>query len=131
MVPGLALDRLEAREFRKLIGGRLDQRQLALLRQRQQQILVGQQYDLAVAVASALPLALAVFEADAREDAAIEAEGVTLVNNGIAVVWLQSGRRPTLLDTPSGVAVRDRDAAQADRCHSGAAAEQDVAARDH
>jgi hypothetical protein len=32
MVPGLALDRLEAREFRELIGGRLDQRQFALLR---------------------------------------------------------------------------------------------------
>src|SRR5262245_55271178 len=83
MVPGLALDRLEARELGELIGRRLDQRQLALLRQRQQQILVRQQYDLAVAVASALPLALAVFEADACENAAVEAEGVPLMRDEI------------------------------------------------
>ena len=78
-----------------------------------------------MAVASALPLALAVFEAGAREDAAVEAEGVPLVNDEIVVVGLQPRRRPTLPDAPSGVAARDRDAAQ----HSGAAAEQDVAAR--
>jgi len=45
----------------------------------QQQVLVGQQNELAVAAASALPLALAVLEVDAREDAAVEAEGMAFV----------------------------------------------------
>src|SRR5262245_47295425 len=66
VVPGLALDRRESRELRELVGGRPDKSQLALLRQHQQQVLVGQQNELAVAVATALPLALAVLEVDAR-----------------------------------------------------------------
>ena len=57
-------------------GSRFDQSQFPLLRQRQQQVLVGQQDDLAVAVASAFPLALAVLEVDAREHAAVEDEGM-------------------------------------------------------
>src|SRR5450432_1541480 len=80
VVPGLALDRREPRELRELIGGRPDLRQHALLRQHQQQVLVVQQDQLAVAVASALPLALAILEVNAREDAAVEAEGMALVN---------------------------------------------------
>src|SRR2546428_4570536 len=60
VVPGLALDRRKPRELPELVRGRRDQRQLTLLRQHQQQVLVGQQEELAAAVASALPLALAV-----------------------------------------------------------------------
>src|SRR5215213_5863186 len=60
VVPGLALDCRDPCELRELIGGRLDQRQLPLLRQDQQQVLVGQHDELAVAVASAFPIALAV-----------------------------------------------------------------------
>ena len=68
-----------------------------------------------MAVASALPLALAVLEVDAREDAAVEAEGMALVNDEVVEVRLQPARRPALLDGPSGRSVRDRDAAHADR----------------
>src|SRR5258705_11911102 len=66
VIPGLAFDRRYPREFCELVGGGRDKRQLTLLRQHQQQVLVGQQDELAVAVASALPLALAVLEVDAR-----------------------------------------------------------------
>src|SRR6266404_1127486 len=68
--------RREPRQFLELVGGRSDQRQLTLLRQHQQQVLVGQQDELAATVSSALPLALAVLEVDAREYGAVEAEGV-------------------------------------------------------
>src|SRR6266404_1966015 len=89
VVPGLALDRRELRELRELVGSRRDQRQLTLFRQHQQQVLVGQQDELAVAVTPALPLARAVLEIDAREDAAVKAKGMTLVNDEIVEVRLQ------------------------------------------
>src|SRR5207249_11265064 len=76
VVPGLALKRRVTSDLRKLIGGRLDQRQLALFRQHQQQVLVGQADKLALPVASALPLALAVCEINAREEAPVEAVGM-------------------------------------------------------
>src|SRR2546426_3815053 len=113
MVPGLPFDRREARELLELVGRRLDQRQLPVLRQHQQQILGWQQHELAVAVASALPRALAVLEIDAREDAAVEAEGMALVNDEVVEIGLQPGRGPALFDGPSAGAVCDRDAARA------------------
>src|SRR5262245_39496637 len=76
VVPGLALQRRVPRQLPELLRRRRDQRQLALLRQHQQQVLVGEQDHLAVAVAFPLPLLLAVREVDAGEDAAVEAEGV-------------------------------------------------------
>src|SRR5262245_66038583 len=104
MIPGLALDRREPRELRELVRGRPDQRQFALLRQRQQQVLVRQKNDLAVTVAPAFPLALAVLKIDAREDAAVEAEGMALVNDEVGVIGLQADCRQALLDGPSAVA---------------------------
>src|SRR5438034_1256946 len=68
VVPGLAVERWNPRELRELVGGRRDERQLAVLRRHQQQVLIGQQNELAAAVASALPFALAVLEIDACED---------------------------------------------------------------
>src|SRR5262245_59192857 len=73
VVPGLALQRREPCELRELVGVRRHQRELALLREHEQHVLVGERDELAVAVASALPLALAVREIDAREQAAVEA----------------------------------------------------------
>ena len=61
-------------ELSELVWVRPDERHLTVLREHQQQVLVGQQHDLAVAVASVLPLALAVHQVNAREYAAIEAE---------------------------------------------------------
>src|SRR5580700_1928834 len=101
MVPGLALDRREPRELSELVGSRLDQRQLTLFRQHHHQVLIGQQDKLAVAVASALPDALAVFEVDAREYAAVEAQGMAIVYHEVVEVWLQAVRGPALLDRPS------------------------------
>src|SRR5262245_37036733 len=98
MVPGLTFDRFESRNFRELIGDRLDQRQFAFFRQDEQQILIGQENELAVAITSTLPFALAVIEVDGGQDAAVEAEGMTFVNDEIVVIGLQSVRRPALFD---------------------------------
>ena len=95
VIPGLALDCRETRELLVLVGGRPDQRKLTVLRQHQQQVLVGQQDELAVAVASALPPARAVFEVDAGEDAGVEAEGMALVND--EVVEMPSTRATSAL----------------------------------
>src|SRR5712692_106842 len=113
VVPGLALHRRDPRDLRELVGDRPDQHQLAFLRQHQQQVLVAKQDELAVAVASAFPLALAVLEVDAREYAAVEAEGMAIVNDEVVEVGLQPERRPALLDGPSAGSVRDREAARA------------------
>ncbi|MBI3679171.1 MAG: response regulator transcription factor, partial [Acidobacteria bacterium] len=107
VVPGLALDRRDPRELLELVDGRSDQRQLTLLRHHQQQVLVGQQDELPLAVASALPLALAVLEVDAREYGAVEAEGMAIVNDEVVEVGLQPFRRPALFDGPSAGSVRD------------------------
>ena len=111
MVPGLPLNRRSPRKLRKLIGPRPGQRDLALLRQHQQQILIGQQDELALSVAPALPFALAVRQVDAREDAAVEAEGVALVDDEVVEVRLQPARGPALLDGPSALSVRNRQTA--------------------
>src|SRR5260370_12764145 len=101
MVPGLALDRRESRDLLELVGGRPDQRQLTLLRHHQQQVLLGQQHELAAAVASALPLARAVLEVDARESAAVEAVGMAPVHDEVVEVETQPVRRPTLAPPPA------------------------------
>src|SRR6266404_1280447 len=111
VVPGLAFDRRGPRDLFELVRGRRDHRQLAFLRQHQQHVLVGQQDELAVAVASAFPRALAVLEIDAREDAAVKAEGMTIVNDEVVEVGLQPDRAPALFDGPSAGSVCDRDAA--------------------
>src|SRR6266540_3049561 len=104
------------------------QRQLTLLRQHQQQVLVGQQNELAVAVASALPLALAVLEVDASEAAAVEAEGMALVNYEVVEVGIQPVRGPALFDGPSTGSVCDCNASHA---VSLAVVDQNVAFRGH
>jgi len=94
MVPCLALDCREPHELAELVGCRHDQRELTLLRQHQQQVLVGQQDELAAAVASALLLAIAVLDIDTREHAAVDAEGMAIMKDEVAEVGLQPGQRP-------------------------------------
>ena len=89
VVPGLAAERREPRELRELVGGSPDQGELAFFRQHEQQVLVGQQHELALAIASALPCARAVLEVDGRENAAVEAERVTLVDDEVVEIRLQ------------------------------------------
>ena len=129
MVPGLALDCRKPCELRELVGGCPDQRQLTLLRQHQEHVLVGQQNELAVAIASALPLALAVLEVDARKDTSVEPEGMALVNDEVVEVRLQPVRRPAFFGGPSARSVRDRNAARAGSSGHAAGADQDVAVR--
>src|SRR5438034_9991054 len=69
---------------------------------------------------------LAVLEVDAREDAAVEAEGMALVNDEVVEVGLQRVRAPALFDRPSAGFVRDRDAAYAAFSAGG---DEDVAIR--
>ena len=129
MVPGLALDCRDTCELRELVGGCPDQSQLPLLRQHQEQVLVGQQDELAVAVASALPLAVPVLEVDAREDMSVKAEGMALVNHEVVEVRLQPVGRPALFSGPSAGSMRDRDAARAVSSGHAGRADQDVAVR--
>src|SRR5512145_1138138 len=129
VIPGLALDRRDASQRCELIGGRPDQRQLALLRQYQQQVLVGQKDELPAAVASAFPLALAVRKVDARKYVSVEAEGMALVNDEVVVIGLKPDRGPALFDGPSAGSAPDRDASHADSGESGTTADQDVAVR--
>src|SRR6266404_6471674 len=126
VVPGLALHRREPRDLGELAGDRRDKRKFTLLRQHQQQVLVSQQEQLAVAVTSALPLALAVLEVDASENAADEPETMSVVNDEVIEVGLQPDRRPTLLDGPSAGSSRNRETA---RAAAVADADQDVAVR--
>ncbi len=71
-----------------------DQRQLAFFGQHQQQILIRQQHELTVAVAAALPSALAVGQVDAGEQAAVEPVGMALVHDEVVEVRLEPVRRP-------------------------------------
>src|SRR3990172_4745580 len=130
VVPGLALDRREPRELPELVGGRIDERQLPLLRQHQQQALIAQQEELAVAVASTLPLELAALEVDACEDAAVEAEGMALVNDEVVEVGLQPDRGPAFFEGQSPGFVRHREAARADSPRGARGVYQEVAVRD-
>jgi hypothetical protein len=67
-----------------------------------------------VTVASALPRALAVGKVDAREDAAVEAVGVALVNDEVVEVRLETRevQRSSTVHPPE--AVCDRQAARAE-----------------
>src|SRR5262245_38366843 len=109
MIPCLALDRRSACELGELVRRCADQRQLAFFRQHEQQVLIGKQHELAAAVAPTLPCAFPVREIDAREDAAVEAEGMALVDNEVVEEGLQTGRGPSLFDTPRRWSVLDRE----------------------
>jgi len=86
---------------------------------------------LTVAVAPALPHALAVLQVDTCEDAAVEAEGMAVVNDEVVEVGLQPGRRPALFGGPAAGSAGDRDAAHAGSPGAAQGAHQDVAIRGH
>ena len=112
MVPRLAADRRDLPQLGELVGGRRHQRQLALLAKDQQQILIRQEHQLTVAVAAALPSALAVGHVDAGEQAAVKPVGVAFVHDEVVEVRLQSVRRPATRRRPSAVAVGNGEAVQ-------------------
>ena len=114
MIPGLAFNRFELCDLSELIGSSLHQRELTFFRQHENQILIGQQDDLAVTVSSAFPLALAVLQIDAGEAAAVEAKSKILVNDEVVEVRLQPDRSPALCRFPTVGSVCDREATHAD-----------------
>ena len=71
-----------------LVGRRLDQRQLAFFRQHKHQVLIGQEDELTMAVASTLPFAAAVLQVDACQNTTVEAKCIAVVNNEIVEVGL-------------------------------------------
>ena len=73
-----------------LVGGCGHEHEVPLLRNDEQKILLGEQEHLTGAVTAALPDALAGLEVDGREDRAIEAVGVALVDHEVAEVRLQA-----------------------------------------
>ncbi len=83
---------------------------------------------MAIAIAPALPLALAVRQTDAGQNTAIEAEGVVLVNDKVIEVRLQPLGRPALFGGPSVGSVHNPDTA---RTAFAAGGEQDVPIRRH
>src|SRR5687767_11332551 len=89
VVPGLAVERGGLCDFRVLVRCRADQCQLTVFGDYEQQILLGQQEQLPVAVATALPVALAVLEVDRREDVAVETDRVAFVDDEVVEVRLE------------------------------------------
>src|ERR1700683_1018691 len=84
-----------------------------------------------MAIMAALPIALSVLQVDARQDAAIETEGVALVNYQVVEIRLEPGGCPHFLRRPTCRTLCDR---QAPRTHSSAhvtAGNQDAAIRCH
>ena len=96
MVPGLALNRGNARELGKTVRHRADEHELAFFREHQQKVLIVQEHKLAIAVASTLPLALTVGKIDAREDGAVKTECVALMDDEIVEVGLEASGCPAL-----------------------------------
>src|SRR5262245_31463640 len=86
VIPRFALDGGHARELREFVSGCRNQRELAFFRSHQQQILIRQEQQLPVAVAAALPFALAVSEIDAGENGPVEAERMAVVNDEVVEV---------------------------------------------
>ena len=84
-------------------GRRVHQRQVSPLGQDEQEVLVGQQQELPVAVAAALPGTLTRLQVDAGQDAAVEAVGVALVRHEVVEVRLQTRRRPPRFGRPAAV----------------------------
>src|SRR5205085_11969647 len=116
-----------ARELFEPVRRRADERQLTLLGQNQQQVLISQKDELAVAVTTVLPLALAVLQINAGENAAVEAEGMTVVKDEVVEVRLQPDRPPSLFGDPSAGSARYGKSARADSgaADSGAAADKE------
>ena len=75
VVPGLALYCRRPRPLGGPRGRRVYQRQVSLLAQDEEQVLVGQQQELPLAVAAPLPGTLIRLDVDAGQDAAVEAVG--------------------------------------------------------
>src|SRR5262245_5876876 len=131
MVPRLAFDRRDACDLREPIRRRTDERELTFLGYHEQHVLIGENHELTRAVASALPLALAVREIDARENVSVETVRVALVHDEVVEVRLQTIRRPALFDAPSTGSVLDAETADAEAAAHRNRVDEEVAVRRH
>ena len=114
VVPCLATDPRVPGDLLEPIGSCSDGHQISALGQDQQQVLVGQQQQLAMAVPAALPLPASVVDVDAGKNAAIEPECMALMHDEIVEVGLQPRGFPALGNAPLAGVARDGDAAQAE-----------------
>ena len=73
---------------------RPDEGEIAVFGEDEEKILIWEQEHLAVAIAAALPDALAVFEIDTGENAGLQAVGVTFVNDGVVEIRFKRQRGP-------------------------------------
>jgi len=90
MIPRLAINCFEAGEFLELAGRRAYESEFAFIGQYQQQILIGQQQELAAAVATAFPFSFSVSQIDAGQNTSVESKGMAVVNDKVVEIGLQS-----------------------------------------
>src|SRR5437879_4791368 len=110
MIPGLAVEDLEARHFLVAVRPRCHQGHIPLLRKDQQQVLIGQEQHLAVAVAAGFPFRPGRFvQAYADEKAGVEAVDVLAMDDQVVEVGLDGGRLPNLARRPAIALARDAD----------------------
>src|SRR4051812_23184847 len=107
MVPGLTLDGLKAAEFVEPIWIDGDENDLSFLGKDQEQSLIRQQKNLAVAVAAFFPKALARFKLDAGENAVVEAVNVVFVHDKVIERRFQAFGSPMIYDGPLAVLLLD------------------------
>ena len=91
----------------------MDEGEITVFREDEKKILIGEQEHLTIAIASALPDALAVFEIDTGENAGVEAVGVAFVNDRVVEVGLERQRGPAGIDGPPVGTANGVDAASA------------------
>src|SRR5690242_6805259 len=112
MIPRLAFESREVRQFRKLIQRCFRERELTLFRRYQQHVLLRQEHELPKTVTFAFPFELAVFKVDADERAVVEPKHITFMNDEVVEPGIYVFRGPTLLHGPRAGCLRYRETAQ-------------------
>ena len=101
MVPRLAVDRVEAAwQLAVLLRCRGDQRNIALLADDEEKILVSEQQHLAGVIAADAPAAFAVLNRDAGQEWAVKAVKIALVDDEIVEIRADRLGGPDLLRRP-------------------------------
>src|SRR5262245_22030986 len=103
------------------LGIRAQQDQLALFRDDQQLMAVGQEQDLTVAIPALLPFATASFEIHAREDIVVETKNMAAVGDIVIEAWFHAKGGPPLVNVDGFAISLEVNAA---RAHAHAGAEQ-------
>ena len=113
VLPSIAVKRATSEN---LSGVADDERQLAFLRQHQQHVLIRQEYELSVAVASALPFPRFRRRDRRTRGCCRRSRRHPLVNDEVTEIRFQSARRPALLDGPPDLSRAERGSCARPRC---------------